>query len=164
MMTGTNYCPRGWTEANGQLLQIRDNQALFALLGTMYGGDGRMTFGLPDLRGRVALHTGQGPGLTNRKQGEKSGAETETLTVNQMPQHTHSLKASSVSANDKVPTGKVLAKARRNVYASPGSGKLTQMAPTSVGSVGNNQPHNNMQPYLTIRFCIALQGIFPPRN
>jgi microcystin-dependent protein len=164
MMTGANFCPRGWTDANGQLLAVSQNQALFSLLGTTYGGDGRTTFGLPDMRGRVAIHTGQGPGLTNRKQGNKGGTETHTLNVNELPSHTHNLMAASATATSKSPNGKVLAKAKRNVYAPSSSGSMSQLAPTSIGTVGNSQPHNNMQPFLTIRYCIALQGIYPSRN
>lgn len=164
MMTGANFCPRGWTDANGQLLAVSQNQALFSLLGTTYGGDGRTTFGLPDMRGRVAIHTGQGPGLTNRKQGGKGGMETHTLNVNELPSHTHNLMASNATATSKAPNGKVLAKAKRNVYAPSSPGSLSQLAPISIGTVGNSQPHNNMQPFLTIRYCIALQGIYPSRN
>ena len=163
MLTGANFCPRGWADANGQLLAVAQNAALFSLLGTTYGGDGRTTFGLPDLRGRVAIHTGQGPGLSNRNQGSKSGAEKHTLTVSEMPQHTHGLRGSTNAATAKIPSGNVPALTRRNAYA-PGSGPLSPMASTSLGPAGNTQPHNNMQPFLTIRFCVALQGIYPSRN
>ena len=163
MLTGANFCPRGWADANGQLLAVAQNAALFSLLGTTYGGDGRTTFGLPDLRGRVAIHTGQGPGLSNRNQGSKSGAEKHTLTVSEMPQHIHGLRGSNNAATAKIPSGNVPAKTRRNAYA-PGSGPLSPMASTSLGPAGNTQPHNNMQPFLTIRFCVALQGIYPSRN
>ncbi|MCZ6802210.1 MAG: tail fiber protein [Nitrospirae bacterium] len=164
MMTAASYCPVGWTDANGQLLAVPPNQALFSLLGTTFGGNGRTTFGLPDLRGRVAIHSGQGPGLTDRKQGNKGGMEQHTLTVNEMPKHTHNLMAAKNSATSRTPTGRVLATPRRNIYASSGSSSITQMSPTSIGTVGNGQPHNNMQPFLTIRYCIALQGIYPSRN
>lgn len=163
MMFGGNFCPRGWADTNGQLLPVSQNQALFSLLGTIYGGDGRTTFALPDMRGRVALHNGQGPGLSNRKIGSKGGAETHTLNVSQMPSHTHNLKASGTSASSKSPTGKVLGKSRRKAFSNA-SGSLAQMAPQAVGTVGNGQPHNNMQPFITIRYCIALQGIYPSRN
>lgn len=164
MMTAANFCPRGWADANGQLLPIAQNQALFSLLGTIYGGDGRTTFGLPDMRGRLAIHTGQGAGLTNRKQGDVGGAENHALTVNEMPEHTHNLMASKHSASNKSPSGRVLAKPRRNTYASSGSVSLTQMASSSLEATGSTQPHNNMPPFLTVRFCVALQGIYPSRN
>jgi len=150
------FPPKGWALCNGQLLPINQNQALFSLLGTTYGGDGRVNFALPDLRGRVPLHTGQGHTL-----GEVGGEQAHTLTVNELPTHTHFESAVSGNGTTPVPTGHLLASAL-NVY-SPASG-LTALAPTSVTNVGGSQAHQNMQPFLTLSFCIALQGIFPSQN
>lgn len=161
MMFGGNFCPRGWGDANGQLMAVNQYQALYSILGTTYGGDGRTTFGLPDLRGRVAIHAGQGPGLSHRPLGAKSGEEKHTLNVSEMPSHSHKQKASNGLATSKAPGGKLQAKTRQNAY---GSGSLTKMASQSVSTVGRGQSHNNMQPFLTIRFCISLQGIYPSRN
>ncbi len=125
MMFAGNFCPRGWTDASGQLLDVNQYQALF--LGTTYGGDGRTNFGMPDMRGRAAIHAGHGLRLTNRTLGSKSGTKREALSVSQMPSHSHSLNASNISATSKTPEGKVQAKTRRKSYASAGSGGLTQM-------------------------------------
>jgi microcystin-dependent protein len=165
MMTGANFCPRGWANLDGQLLPINQNQALFSLLGTTYGGDGRRTFGLPDLRGRMPLHLGQGPGLTNQRQGTKGGAETHTLTITEMPQHQHILNGSTGRGNQEVPTGNLLAVQKRKdqIYVPAGTGALTPMHGTSVGPAGNSQAHNTMPPFLAVRFCIALQGVYPSR-
>jgi microcystin-dependent protein len=149
------YAPRGWAFCNGQLLPINQNQALFSLLGTSYGGDGRTNFALPDLRGRVPIHTGNGHVL-----GEKAGATTHTLSSAQMPAHTHTLQASATRGASLAPTGNVLASAL--AYRAPTA--LTSLSPESITSVGGSQPHENMQPYLTINFCIALQGIFPSQS
>jgi microcystin-dependent protein len=165
MMTGANFCPRGWAGADGQLLPINQYQALFSLLGTMYGGDGRTTFGLPDLRGRVPLHSGNGPGLSMRRQGEKGGEEQHGLALNEMPPHQHALNASSGKPSQDVATGNLMnAQGRKREFVPPGAGVLTPMHPTTVGPTGSGVPHNIMQPYLSVRFCIALQGIFPSRN
>lgn len=166
MMTGANFCPRGWVTLDGQLLPINQNQALFSLLGTTYGGDGRTTFGLPDLRGRMPLHPGQGPGLANKRQGEKGGAELHALTIAEMPQHHHGLNPSTGSGNQEVPTGNLLAVQKRKgqIYVPAGTGALTPMHATSVGPAGNSQPHNIMSPFLAVRFCIALQGVYPSRQ
>lgn len=165
MMTGANFCPRGWANLDGQLLPINQNQALFSLLGTTYGGDGRMTFGLPDLRGRVPLHVGLGQGLTNRREGNKGGEEVHALTMAEMPQHQHALNGSTGGSNSEVPTGNLLATQRRKapMYAPAGPGTLTPLHATGVGPAGNSQAHNTMPPFLTIRFCMALQGVFPSR-
>ncbi|MEN0054285.1 MAG: tail fiber protein [Mucilaginibacter sp.] len=165
-----NFAPRGWALCNGQLMSIAQNSALFSLLGTTYGGDGITTFALPDLRGRAPIHWGQGPGLTNRELGEASGSENVTLVVTQMPQHNHIVSASTTTATQGSPAGNVLA-----VSTDPGAGSAplnfiepasinTTMAPGTISPAGGNQPHNNMQPYLTITFIIALQGIYPSRN
>jgi len=166
MMFGGNFCPRGWANLDGQLLPVNQNQALFSLLGTTYGGDGRTTFGLPDLRGRVPLHMGQGPGLTNKNLGTKGGAEKHALKISEMPKHQHGLYASMGKGSQPVPTGNLLATQSRKtpIYATAKAGGLTPMNKAAVGPVGKSQAHNNMQPFLAIRFCIALQGVYPSRN
>lgn len=147
--------PKGWAVCDGQLLPINQNQALFALLGTYYGGDGRTTFALPDLRGRVPIH------FTDYQVGQRGGAESHTLSGRQLPEHNHSVQASSASANTPLPAG-----------AAPGAGVEAYAAPVqlvplradTVRASGGSQAHPNMQPYLVLNFCIALQGIFPSRN
>jgi len=145
---GFNFCPRGWTSAEGQLLAISQYQALFSLYGTMYGGDGRTSFGLPDLRGRNAINAGQGPGLSNYRMGQKGGQETVTITQANMPSHTHQVSA---EGNGTTP----------GVTAAPRSatGKKVTTTPS-----GGGQSLNNMTPYLTVKACVALQGIYPSRN
>ena len=163
---GFNFAPTGWAQCNGQLLPISQNQALFALLGTMYGGDGRTTFALPDLRGRVAVGTGQGPGLSNHMQGEQTGTETVTLSNAQIPAHTHLMTASNDSQNSGSPVGNSFGSAGRgsgtNVYAA-GAENVVPMG-SSVTPTGGNQPHSNLQPSLALNYCIALQGVFPVRG
>jgi microcystin-dependent protein len=163
MMVGYTFCPSGWAAADGQLLPISSNSALFSLYGTTYGGDGLTTFALPDLRGRVPMHTGNGPGLTPRQLGQKAGAETNTLTVFQLPAHSHSLNASSSGANQSSPANHVHANAGRTRIYSSGPAD-TVMSGGAIGNTGAGQAVNNMQPYTTIRFCVALQGVFPSRN
>ncbi len=161
-MAGFNFAPRGWALCNGQLLSIAQNSALFSLLGTTYGGDGRVTFGLPNLQGRVPMHWGSGPGLTPRVIGGVSGEETVTLITTQMPIHNHSLNVSKEDADAKNPNGQVLATTTAATYvAGPLDGVMN---PQAIGLAGGNQPHDNMQPYLAITFIIALEGIFPSRN
>lgn len=163
MWVGFTFCPRGWAHADGQLLPISSNTALFALLGTQYGGDGRTTFALPDLRGRVPVHRGQGPGLTNRNQGQRSGTETNTLTTANLPAHSHSLNASSATGNTAAPAGNSLADGRTaRVYSS--TAPNVAMHADSIGNTGSGTSVNNMQPYLTLRACIATQGLFPSRS
>ena len=166
MMTGANFCPRGWANLDGQLLPINQHQALYSLLGTTYGGDGRRTFGLPDLRGRTPLHIGQGPGLTKRNQGAKGGAEKHALTVPELPKHSHALNGSTGGGNQQSPTRKLLGNQNRKkkIYSNAGDGSLTPMHATAVGPAGSSKPHNNMQPFLAIRFCMALQGVYPSRQ
>ena len=157
------FAPRGWAFCDGQLLQISQFSALFSILGTTYGGDGRTTFGLPEVRGRTIIHQGQGPGLSSRRLGDKAGTESETLTANEMPNHTHTLRASGGSATAVAPAGNVLASpGRTRLYDS--SGANTNMNVEAITSTGGSQPHNNMQPYNTLSCIIALQGIFPSRN
>ena len=164
IQAGFNFAPRGYATCDGQLLSIAQNTALFSLLGTTFGGDGRVTFGLPDLRGRVPVHQGQGPGLTNRTMGEQSGSETVTLISAEMPMHNHLLNAFATAGDKAPPTGNVLAAGDTNVTIYTNVPPNTQLNPQSIGLAGGNQPHNNMQPYLVINFCIAMEGIFPSRN
>lgn len=160
---GFNFAPRGWAFCDGQLLPISQNTALFSLLGTIYGGDGRSTFGLPDLRGRAALHMGTGPGLTPKIIGQKSGAETNTLNVTQLASHTHllSLPSGSTSGNTDVATNNVLAQAEEDNYLNSTN---TAMAAGTTGNAGASDAVNNMQPNLVVNFCIALVGLYPSRT
>jgi len=163
MMVGYTFCPRSWAEANGQLLPISNNTALFSLFGTTFGGDGRTTFALPDLRGRVPMHVGQGSGLLNRALGQQGGSETNTLTANQLLAHSHSLNGTTAAANAVDPLGNVLANTgRSDTYTT--SAPNAQMSSGAIGPTGGGQAVNNMQPFLTIRYCVALNGIFPSRN
>jgi microcystin-dependent protein len=151
-----NFPPKGWALCNGQLLPINQNQALFALLGTTYGGNGQTTFALPNVRGRVPIHMGNGHIL-----GEAAGSTSVTVNIQQLPQHQHTLAVNSGNGNQSSAVGNFLG-AANNMYAGPTN--LVTMNPGSVTSVGGSQPHNNMMPYLTLNFIIALQGIFPSRN
>jgi microcystin-dependent protein len=162
-IVGFNFAPQGWAFCNGQILAISQNTALFSLLGTTYGGDGITTFALPDLRGRVAIHMGQGPGLSSYVEGQIGGTETTTLLVAQMPAHSHAAMADATNGSSDTPTGLVVA---RNAAGVPqyGSNPTVALAPQAIGSTGGTQPHNNLQPYLTLNFIIALSGIFPSRS
>ena len=159
---GFNFAPQGWAQCNGQLLPINQNQALFSLLGTAFGGNGQTNFALPDFRGRVPMHAGG-----SHDRAEAGGQEAHTVTQSEMPAHTHFLMGSSVQGNSNNPrfgtTGHVLAVDPGNTYRNQLT-NLTTMAPATIGSVGGSQAHNNMQPYLVLMFCIALQGIFPSQN
>jgi len=158
-----NFAPRGWAMCNGQLLPISQNTALFSLLGTTYGGNGKSNFALPDLQGRAAMHPGQGQGLSLRDLGETAGEETVTLLVSEMPLHTHVLRASGEDANDDDPANAALAVAVGvGMYHAP-DGSMVNMAFEALPPAGGGLPHNNLQPYLTLLFCIAMQGVFPPR-
>lgn len=164
---GFNFAPRGWALCNGQLLSITQNSALFSLLGTTYGGDGISTFALPDLRGRVPNGQGQGPGLSDYQIGQASGTENVTLIQSQMPQHNHPLNVSSSPATSNNPAGTVLAvsaDANEGAVNTYGTTINATANPQAIGLAGGNQPHENMQPYLTMNYCIALEGIFPSRN
>ena len=155
---GFNFAPRGWAFCDGQILPINQNQSLYSLLGTTYGGDGRTSFGLPDLRGRVPTHKGSGTSL-----GQKGGAETVTLSANELASHEHSVNASSDAAADNTLSGDVLAKAVDGTIYGAAAG-MTPMNPSDVNDTGGGAAHDNMQPYLTITYCIAIQGLFPSRN
>lgn len=160
-----NFAPRGWALCNGQLLPINQNQALFALLGTTYGGDGRTTFALPDLRSRIPLHFGQGPGLSSYSLGEVGGAEAVALTVAQLPRHSHAAQGASGAGSSSGPTGQVWAGSVLNdtPYRSGGVPTAT-MAAGAITATGGGQGHENRQPYLTLNFIIALVGVFPSRD
>jgi microcystin-dependent protein len=158
-----NFAPRGWAWCDGQLLPLSQNTALFSLLGTTYGGNGRSNFGLPDLQGRAPMMWGQGPGLSLYDIGQAGGSPTVTLLESEIPSHSHALRASLDDAELAIPTpARSLAKATSSLYAA--TAPSVPMAPEAVAPVGGSQPHNNMMPYLTAYFCIALQGVFPPRT
>lgn len=159
-----NFAPKGWAWCDGQLLPISQNTALFSLVGTNYGGDGKSTFALPDFQGSAVVHAGQGPGLSEYFVGQVSGSETVTLLEKEIPAHAHAFTARNFTANSDAPAGLCVAKppAGPNIYAPPGP--LVQMPDQSLAPAGGDQPHNNMMPYLTFYFCIALQGVFPPRS
>jgi microcystin-dependent protein len=163
---GFNFPPRGWASCNGQLLPISQNTALFSLLGTFYGGDGKSTFALPNLQGSAPIATGQGPGLSERVIGEQSGAAFVTLLESEIPVHDHGLLASSDPAELAAPSpNRSLARSQPSVYKQPAGASPPQpLAPQAVGVTGGSQPHNNLMPYLTLNFCIALQGVFPSRS
>ena len=162
-MFAGNFAPRGWAFCDGQLLAVSQNDALFSLLGTIYGGDGRTTFGLPDMRGRIPIHAGSGPGLSDRRLGAKSGSETATVDVTQLPAHTHSL-ASTNSVTEGNPAGNVVADTgTKNIYADDAAPALNFSSSASQ-AVGGSQSHSNMMPYLCINYIIALFGIYPSRQ
>jgi len=163
-LTAINFEQRGWAECNGQLLSIASNTALFSLLGTTYGGDGETTFALPDLRGRVPVHNGQGPGLTNRRQGQVGGTESNTLTVAQMPTHTHTINAVSEDGNQSSPIGNMPAGTKLLDQEYSNATAAGTMNSEMVNSEGGNQSVNNMQPYAVVKYVIALQGLFPSPN
>jgi microcystin-dependent protein len=151
------FPPKGWALCDGQLLPINQNQALFSLLGTTYGGDGRVNFGLPDLQGRTPMHMGSGHTL-----GERGGEQAHTLSISEIPTHTHTASASSQDGTQMVPTGNVLASAQGQLYRPPTN--LTSLLPGTLANVGGSQAHLNMQPFLVLNFSIALQGIFPSQT
>ncbi|HEX8076965.1 MAG TPA: tail fiber protein [Chthoniobacterales bacterium] len=151
-----NFAPKGWALCNGQLLPINQNQPLFALLGTTYGGDGRVNFALPDLRARTPIHVGNG-----HTQGERGGEQAHTISIAELPTHAHVANGTNANGSAAVPGGALLG-AFNNAYAQPAS--LTSINPGTISNVGGSQAHLNMQPFLTLSFCIALQGIFPSQN
>jgi microcystin-dependent protein len=160
-----NFAPKGWAFCDGQLLPISQNTALFSLLGTTYGGDGKSNFALPDLQGRAPMHPGQGPGLSLHDLGESGGVDTVTLIDSEMPLHPHTLNANGAPGDLQFPgPDRSLARSTGgNAYKTP-LGTTAQLAPQALTPAGGSLPHNNMQPYLTLNFNIALQGVFPPRG
>lgn len=161
-MFGFNFAPQGWAFCNGQLLPINQNQALFALLGNMYGGNGTTTFALPNLQSRVPVSQGQGAGLSSYVAGQAGGAETVTLAAAQMPAHAHSVQASSSAAGSNKPDGRALARSQSHTYAAKPDSSTVVHA-NMLGEAGSGEPHANIQPYLALNFCIAMVGIFPAR-
>lgn len=157
-----NFAPKGWAWCDGQLLPLSQNTALFSLLGTTYGGNGDSNFALPDLQGRSPMHPGQGPGLSLHDLGETGGSETVTLLESEIPSHSHALRAAGGSGEDRRATNRALARSTGSMLYRD-AGNATSMSPNSLAPGGGDQPHNNLQPYLTVYFCIALQGVFPPR-
>jgi len=165
IMAGFNFAPRGYATCDGQLMSIAQNTALFSLLGITYGGDGRVTFALPDLRGRTSMNQGQGPGLTGRVMGEAAGEENYTLISTEIPMHNHLLTGFQGEGDQPLPQGNTLAGSNQS-----GTSDFTNVAPNAnlsplaISATGGNQAHNNMEPYLVASFSIALEGIFPSRN
>ncbi len=160
-----NFAPKGWAFCDGQLMPLSQNTALFSLVGTYYGGNGKSNFALPDLQGRAAMHPGQGQGLSLHDLGETGGVESLTLLDSEMPAHTHTLRGTNALGDSPTPAGNSLARfSALNAYQQNQTANLVPMAPEALPAVGGGLPHNNMQPYLTFNFCIALQGVFPPRS
>ena len=164
LLVGFNFAPTGWAPANGALLRIMQNTALFSLLGTMYGGDGKSTFGLPNLQGAVAIGFGQSPGGQNYFQGESGGTQTVTLISSQTPNHAHAPMCVARPATQTTPFGNSFAESTAGNIYSTSTSPLTQMSSLAISSFGGNQPHNNMMPYVGLNWIIALQGIFPSRS
>lgn len=160
-----NFAPRGWAWCDGQLLPISQNTALFSLLGTTYGGDGKSTFALPDLEGRAPMHPGQGPGLSQRVLGESGGSDTVTLLGSELPAHPHTMRANTDFADLQQPSpARSIARSQNaNAYKAPAGQPVVALSSQALSPAGGGQPHNNLQPYLTLYFNIALQGVFPPR-
>lgn len=158
-IVGFSFAPKGWAFCNGQFLPINQNQALFSLLGTTYGGDGRTTFALPDLRGRSPVHFGSGITL-----GQKGGEEAHTVSIAEMPDHSHLAKASNENSDQNNPQGNLLGQALNLYVPLAGNPPLVTILPATIANTGGSQPHENMQPSLVLNFCIALAGIFPSRN
>ena len=165
-MFGGNFAPNGWAFCDGQLVPLSQNTALFSLLGTNYGGDiKKNNFALPDLKGRAPMFYGQGSGLSNRELGEKGGSETVTLTSQEMPSHNHNFKATGEAGTQASPSNNAPANSNSRPYSpGPKLSGLAQMDASAIFPAGNSLPHNNMMPYLTVNFIIALQGVFPPRG
>ncbi len=163
MPFGGNFAPQGWAQCNGQLLSISQYDALFSLIGTTYGGDGQTTFALPDLRSRVPLHQGQGPGLSSYIIGQNGGAEAVTLTGGQMAAHSHPALGNSGAGTSNTPAGSVWAVNPTSIYIG-GASANTTMNPAAISNNGGGQPHDNMLPFSTLNFCIALEGIYPSQS
>jgi microcystin-dependent protein len=160
-----NFAPKGWAFCDGQLLPLSQNTALFSLLGTTYGGDGKSNFALPNMQGNAPMHPGQGPGLSLHDLGETGGSETVTLLESEIPSHSHGVAAQNNPGNVKIPSAAVgfARSTNGSAYIVPPQ-PIVQMSDQTIAPAGGDQPHNNMQPYLTLNFCIALQGVFPPRT
>jgi microcystin-dependent protein len=159
-----NFAPTGWAMCDGQLMPISQNTALFSLLGTTYGGDGKSTFALPDMQGNAPMHPGQGKGLSLHDLGETGGTQVVSLLQSEMPSHSHAWNASNQDGNDQSPVNELMAGGVGGVstYAAPSA--LKPFSPNVISIAGGDLPHNNMQPFLTLLFCIAMQGVFPPRT
>jgi len=158
-----SFAPKGWAFCDGQILPLSQNTALFSLLGTTYGGDGKSNFALPNMQGNAPMHPGQGPGLSLHDLGETGGSETVSLLESEIPSHSHSFIASQADGISRLPAGNMVANMIGvNGYATPGT--IVQMSDQALTPAGGDQPHNNLQPYLTLNFCIALQGVYPPRT
>jgi len=158
-----NFAPKGWAWCDGQLLPLSQNTALFSLLGTTYGGNGKSNFALPDMQGRAPMHPGQGPGLSLHDLGETGGSETVTLLESEIPAHSHQAMVSARPVVENDAAGMYWGSTTVNAYSTSNAG-LVQLAPQALAPAGGDQPHNNLQPYLTLYFAIALQGVFPPRG
>lgn len=161
-----NFAPKGWAWCDGQLMPLSQNTALFSLLGTTYGGDGKSTFALPDLEGSAPMHPGQGPGLSLHDLGEIGGSETVTLLESEIPAHSHALQGTAGNANQNSPGGLLLGRpfGGGSMYKPPAGAAVVSLSDGALAPAGGDQPHNNLMPYLTFYFCIALQGVFPPRT
>ncbi|HUK36463.1 MAG TPA: tail fiber protein [Vicinamibacterales bacterium] len=160
-----NFAPKGWASCDGQILPLSQNTALFSLLGTTYGGDGKSNFALPNLQGNAPMHPGQGPGLSLHDLGETGGSETVSLLESEIPAHSHTLRADAADPADQPVPSPVRSLARSsNGFAWNATFSSSAMSDNALAPAGGDQPHNNMQPYLTLSFCIALQGVFPPRT
>jgi microcystin-dependent protein len=159
-----NFAPKGWARCDGQLLPLSQNTALFSLLGTTYGGNGKSNFALPDLQGRAPMHPEQGPGLSLHVLGESGGSETVSLLESEIPSHSHTLRGNNNLGDTPIPGGNTLARYVNNAYQTTTNSSLVTMSDVALVPIGGDQPHNNMQPYLTMQFCIAMQGVFPPRG
>jgi microcystin-dependent protein len=162
-----NFAPKGWAWCDGQILPLSQNTALFSLLGTTYGGDGKSNFALPDLQGRAPMHPGQGPGLSLHDLGETGGSETVSLLESEIPSHSHQLRGDNQDPADTSAPGPSFVYAKSTggfAYVAPPATPLVNMSDNAIAPAGGDQPHNNLQPYLTFYFCIALQGVYPPRT
>ena len=162
-----NFAPKGWAFCDGQILPLSQNTALFSLLGTTYGGDGKSNFALPDMQGNAPMHPGQGPGLSLHDLGETGGSETVSLLESEIPNHSHAMNSLPAPGNRTAPASNSMARVQGTtgpyIPAAPAP-TLVNMADVAIAPAGGDQPHNNMQPYLTLNFCIALQGVYPPRT
>jgi len=159
-----NFAPKGWAFCDGQILPLSQNTALFSLLGTTYGGDGKSNFALPNMQGNAPMHPGQGPGLSLHDLGETGGSDTVSLLESEMPSHSHAINAQTIPGNIKLPSSSVSLTRSSGGFAYTPPTTLVAMADSTLAPTGGDMPHNNLQPYLTLNFCIALQGVFPPRT